>query len=124
MTEDAPAYATEVEPRQNGIALEAPDPPRFRLASPLYDWVELRDDWAGARLKLWLNPGMGLIVQVTATNQGALLHLHELVQEWNLEDAAGVPLPLSAAGTAQLEPDMVTAILDAWAERRTLSKRR
>jgi len=97
--------------------------PRFRLAPPLWAWVEVEAPYAGLQVEMLLNPPAPLLFDLTAPG-GLLRHLPTIIRAWNLDDPAGQPLPADASGVAQLEPDCLSAIWAAYNERYALSKRR
>lgn len=99
-----------------------PAPVRFRQKPPQWEWVELKDEYAGCRVELLLNPGLGALSAIQTTS-GIVQHFHEIIRDWNLDDPEGNPLPVSPAGVALLDDDLSTAIMRAWAEARELHKR-
>jgi hypothetical protein len=113
-----PAAEQAVADVRNGQAA----PIRYRQKPAAWQWVDLKGDCAGGRVEVLLNPGLGLLAQLTTT-AGICAHLHELIRTWNLEDAAGKPLPVSPAGVGQLDTTESAAIMDAWSDARELSKR-
>lgn len=96
---------------------------RYRQKPAAWQWVDLKGDCAGGRVEVLLNPGLGLLAQLTTT-AGICAHLHELIRAWNLEDADGKPLPISPVGVGQLDTTESAAIMDAWSDARELSKSR
>lgn len=90
------------------------------------DWQEvvLPEPYVPGRLVMLMNPKMSLVRACAGGNVVALTdHLHELVREWNLTDADGVPLPVSPEGVGELDSDLLEAITGAWARQRALPKR-
>lgn len=113
-----PAAEQAIAEVRNGTAA----PIRYRQKPAAWQWVDLKGECAGGKVEVLLNPGLGLLSQLTTTT-GICAHLHELIRAWNLEDAQGKPLPVSPAGVALLDTTESSAIMDAWSDARDLSKR-
>lgn len=98
------------------------DAPRWRIRYPQYKRVELTGDWAGAWLDMLLNPPIAVMADMQARMDGPRWHLHKVIRAWNVEDAQGQPLAVSAESVGQLDDATVVAIIQAWHQARDLSK--
>ena len=124
MLSDAPlAAATQaIEEVRNGTPEPAPMP-RWRAKPPLWRWVEFKDEAAGGRAEMLMNPPNGLLIDMGTSPALGVRRLHEVIRAWNLDDADGQPLPVSRESLDSLEPEVIRAIIDAWNDARGLSKR-
>jgi hypothetical protein len=93
---------------------------RFKLGSNVAKLTFEDTVYAGAEVTVRLDLPMRLFLELerVQADQGAQAALQEMAKQvllsWNLDDAAGNPIPCDATGILEVPPALAMAIMEGW----------
>ena len=104
--------AQPAPPVANGHTAGTPPP-----YIPPVRWADLRltEDYAGAWVRMRINPTAAQRrLFFSGDEDQTRAALVDLIAEWNLSDADGVVLPITAESLDAVPEDLLTAVITAW----------
>jgi hypothetical protein len=105
------------------VLARAAEPPLLTQRMPVkVRRVELDGDYAGWWAEMYMNPPLGIVLQLDGTAQAALEQMPKLIKAWNFGDPDGNPLPITPEGMRELPHDLIEQLATAYSDARGLPK--